>query len=97
MESDRSTIYGLWPDLTLAYANPSWTRFAAENGGEPAISTDWTLGRCLLEAVAEPLRPFFVESYGRSLRESRPWKRAVSWSNECGKTHSTTRRTENLE
>src|SRR6056297_1105353 len=75
-----STIYGLWPDLTLAYANSAWSHFAAQNGGEPAISTDWSLGRCIMEAIAEPLRPFFFENYGRCLRESRPWEHVYDCS-----------------
>ena len=73
LESENDTIYGLWPDLTLAYASPAWTRFAAENDGEPAISTEWGQGRCILDAIAEPLWRFFVENFARSLQESRPW------------------------
>ncbi len=80
LESDGNAIYGLWPDLTLAYVNPAWNRFAAENGGEPAISTQWTLGRCVLEAVTEPLRRYFASNYSRCLRELRPWEHAYECS-----------------
>lgn len=73
-------MYGLWPDLSLAYANGAWSRFAGENGGEPAISTEWNLGRCALDAIAEPLRPFFAENYRRCLRELRPWEHAYECS-----------------
>ncbi|MGN6133451.1 MAG: hypothetical protein ACTHOU_03080, partial [Aureliella sp.] len=63
-ELDRlaATIYGLTPDLKLAYTNPAWHRFALENGGSK-IAPQWGLGRSILEAIAEPLRPFFVENY----------------------------------
>jgi hypothetical protein len=37
LEDATGTVYGLWPDLTLAFMNPAWFRFAAENRGEPAI------------------------------------------------------------
>ena len=80
IQNNRATIYGLWPDLALAYFNSGWTRFAALNGGEPQISAEWPLGRCILDAIAEPLRPFFVENYGRCLREERPWEHAYECS-----------------
>lgn len=79
-EAKNCTTYGLWPDLRLAYANTAWSQFAAENGGEPAISTDWHLGRCVLDAIAEPLRPFFAKNYRRCLRESRPWEHTYECS-----------------
>lgn len=74
LESAGGTVYGLWPDLRLAYMNAAWSRFAAENGGEPAIAQHWGLGRCILEAISEPLRPFFMQNYSRCLEEGRPWE-----------------------
>ncbi len=74
LQNDGGTIYGLWPDLTLAYFNKEWKRFAMLNGGEPQITSEWNLGRCVLEAMAQPLRPFFTDNYGRCLREGRPWE-----------------------
>jgi hypothetical protein len=50
LDQSRDIIYGLWPDLTLAYQNAAWFRFAAENG-EPAISSTWPIGRSVLDAV----------------------------------------------
>ncbi len=80
LENDGGTIYGLWPAFNLAFFNSGWLRFAALNDGEPQISVQWPLGRCVLEAIAEPLRPFFVENYGRCLREGRPWEHAYECS-----------------
>lgn len=74
LEHSRSTVYGVWPDLTLAYLNPSWFIFAAENGGEPAISRQWTLGRSVLDSIAPPIRSFFQSNYERCLAEMRPWE-----------------------
>ena len=82
LENDQGTIYGLWPDLTLAYFNPARFRFAAENGGEPAISQDWRLGRQVLEAIALPLRPFFEQNYRRCLLEDRPWEHFYECSSD---------------
>lgn len=80
-ELDRlaATIYGLTPDLKLAYTNPAWHRFALENGGSK-IAPQWGLGRSILEAIAEPLRPFFVENYRRCLELSRPWEHTYDCS-----------------
>lgn len=40
LHTSEDTIYGLKPDLTLAYFNEGWAQFAKRNGGEPAISRD---------------------------------------------------------
>ena len=72
-ESDE-TVYGLWPDLTFAYFNNGWRRFARDNGGEPAISENWSPGRCVLDAIPEPLKPFFQVNFAKCLRENRPWE-----------------------
>ncbi|MGN6545027.1 MAG: hypothetical protein ACTHK7_08250 [Aureliella sp.] len=74
LEQAGGTIYGLWPELTLAYMNPAWFRFAEENGAPASFATQWGLGRCIVDAIAEPLRPFFIENYGRCLEQSRPWE-----------------------
>lgn len=80
LEQDSGTVFGLWPDLRLAYMNPGWTRFAAENGGEPTVSRNWGLGADVTQAIAEPLRAFFLECYGQCLREDRPWVHAYECS-----------------
>ncbi len=67
LEANPNVVFGLWPDLTLAYLNPAWFRFAGENGGEPAISRDWTLGRNVMDAVAPELQPFYREFFGSQL------------------------------
>ncbi len=74
LHSADETVYVLRPDLQLAYVNLGWMRFAARNGGEPRISLKWSIGRCVLDAIAPILRPFFAENLGKCLREGRPWK-----------------------
>ena len=74
LHSSDDTIYALRPDLTLAYFNEGWSRFAARNSGEPSISLNWSIGRCVQDAIAEPLRLFFAENYAKCLRENRPWE-----------------------
>lgn len=74
LESAGGAIYGLWPDLTLAYMNAAWARFAFENGANADFFNQWGIGRSVLDAIAEPLRPFFIENYRRSLEQMRPWE-----------------------
>jgi hypothetical protein len=80
LQNDGGTIYGLWPDLTLAYVNLGWMRFSSLNGGEPQITSEWTRGRFVLDAIAEPLRPFFAENFERCLRDGRPWEHVYECS-----------------
>lgn len=68
LENHHDPVYGLWPDLRLAYLNPAWFRFAAENTGEPAISTYWNLGASVMEAIAEDLRPFYQNLFEQCLQ-----------------------------
>lgn len=68
-----SLVYGLWPDLRLAYVNGAWARFANENGGAPFLTGEEILGTYVLDSVAPALRPFFCDYYARVLRERRPW------------------------
>jgi hypothetical protein len=63
-----AVVYGLWPDMTLAYLSPSWFSFARENGGEPLISTRWGLGRSIFEAIPKALDRFYRELLTTALR-----------------------------
>jgi len=80
IQQSQDIVYGLWPDLTLAFSNGSWHRFAADNGGEPAISTEWRFGRNILEAISEPLRSFYDLQYRSCLSLERPWEHAYECS-----------------
>ena len=67
-ELDRhpATVFGLWPDARLAYFNEAWCAFAAANGGEPSVRHAWGLGARYLDAIAEPLRPFYADLLART-------------------------------
>ncbi|TDY03862.1 aldo-keto reductase family protein [Thiohalophilus thiocyanatoxydans] len=82
LEQQPGTVYGLWPDLTLAYMNPAWFRFARDNQGEPAISWQWQRGRAVTEALPDVLHPFYVELYLRGLeqQDDRPLEHAYECS-----------------
>jgi hypothetical protein len=67
LDQHASAVYGLWPDLRLAYFNPSWFAFAAANGGEPGISSRWRLGTSISSLPAPPLDDFYRMLFGRCL------------------------------
>lgn len=70
-QSDQ-TIFALRHDLTLAYFNSGWSKFAVENG-EPQICAKWPVGRCILDGMTATLRPFFNMNFAMCLSEQRPW------------------------
>jgi len=67
IESQSDVVYGLTADFRLAYFNSSWFAFAEANDGEPAISTQWGLGRLVIDALPSPLRKFYRELYAAAL------------------------------
>ncbi|MEW6595283.1 MAG: hypothetical protein AB1413_10485 [Thermodesulfobacteriota bacterium] len=92
-ELDRhdSAIYGVRSDFTLAYLNEAWFRFASDNHGEPRISSDWGLGRSLLNAIPTPLQTFYCEAYRRCLLSQKRWDHdyECSSSRQFRKFHQT--------
>lgn len=72
LESDASTIVGVWPDHRLAYTNGAWTRFALANGA-PSLDRDWPLGRNLLEAIPGPLVAFYAAGVHWTMTQRAPW------------------------
>lgn len=73
LETETATIYGLRPDLTLAYVNPGWRRFARENGGEPAINRHWGLGCRVLDAMSRDAAEFYRQRFQQCLASGREW------------------------
>jgi hypothetical protein len=84
IERHPASVYGLWPDLSLAYVNPAWFRFASENNGEPAISTHWSIGSAFMQAIPDPLQAFYTRLFSTSLTEgSRTDSRPMQHEYEC--------------
>jgi hypothetical protein len=73
LANNASSVFGFWPDLTVAYLNNAWFRFAAENGGEPDISTRWGIGARLTEAISPPLDEYYARRFRRCLADAKPW------------------------
>jgi hypothetical protein len=79
LDRDGASIFGLWPDFTLACFNEGWRRFAAENGGVQQIAR-WGLGRSVLDAVSGSLRAFYAAAYRECLNRRSPWEHAYECS-----------------
>lgn len=74
LDQHEGAIYALCTDWRLRYFNDGWSRFARDNGGEPALSARYPLGAPLFEAFTPtPLRTYFEFHYSECLRESRLW------------------------
>ncbi|HBP86331.1 MAG TPA: hypothetical protein PKK23_18580 [Nitrospirales bacterium] len=83
IETHSAPVYGLWKDLTLAYFNPAWFTFAKENHGEPAISSEWKLGRNVLESVTRHLKAFYADFFQACLEDGRNQSRPYQLVYEC--------------
>jgi len=81
LEAAQSTVYGIWPDFTLAYCNPVWFRFATEEHGEPQMSQRWTLGTSILDAMLPDIADIYAGLYARCLREQKVWQHDYECSN----------------
>lgn len=80
LQESQDVVYGLWPDLSLAFANAAWARFAEDNGGEPAISKRWGPGSRILDAIPQPLKAFYESHFRACLSLERPWEHVYECS-----------------
>lgn len=79
LRAHAGAIYGIWPDFRLAYLNPGWFRFAADNNGEPEISRRWDLGVSMLDALPPETQAFYKARYRDCLESGNTW----SYEYEC--------------
>ncbi len=82
IEDHSGSVYGLWPDLTLAYLSPSWFAFSQQNDGHPAIADDWGVGRSVLDAIPQVLSEFYAKLYADALTHN-PALRPATHTYEC--------------
>lgn len=73
LRDSPDSVVGAWPDLSIAYFNPAWVRFAWDNGGDGKFTEQWALGRDLLDAVPEVLRAHYRAAYEQCLETGEPW------------------------
>ena len=73
LASYAGAVYGLWPDLRLAFMNEAWFRFARANGAPDDFDRRWGLGSSLSDAIPPALREAYVERLESCLATGRPW------------------------
>lgn len=72
LDGHDQSVVGIRPGGEIAYVNPAYFRFAAENGGE-RVPIDWSVGANLFEAIRGPQRPFYVDHLAACLASEEPW------------------------
>lgn len=82
LEQEKGSVYAIDSRLRIIYQNPAWFIFAAENGGEPAISSRFRLGCSLGDAIQGPLHEFYVRHYLAALHSKQSWKHDYECSSE---------------
>ncbi len=92
-ELDRhpGAIFGVWSDSRIAYVNPAWHQFAAENGGAATIATSWGLGSRYLDAIPAVIRPVYEHLLATALSHGLETMHPVTHEYEC--SDATTYRT----
>ena len=73
VETDPAVTYVLDPQLTIAYCNLSWNRFALENGA-PQIVREKIIGLPVLNVIADTLRGFYRNAYAGVQGTKQPWE-----------------------
>jgi hypothetical protein len=71
--------YVLDSDLRLIYCNPAWDKFARENGA-PGLTAASAVGKSLLQAIPEVLRPAYSEAFADVQRTGNVWERSYECS-----------------
>jgi hypothetical protein len=84
LDDDPNAVFALNADLSLAYVNPAWFRFAQENGGEPAISERFTIGTPVEAGIHGPLKPYYLARFQAALHSGVPWRQTY----ECSSTET---------
>ena len=82
LDGNLASVVGLWRDGRLAYINQAWSRFAEDNGGQPAIDAAWGLGVNYFDAIPAVLRPFYDQLFA-SLPYSTEHLHPIAHTYEC--------------
>lgn len=72
LEREEGAVFGLTPDLRLAWFSGGWEAFARANRGRDVLQ-DYPLGRCVLDCVPDPLQPWYQAGYDKALQSATPW------------------------
>jgi hypothetical protein len=72
LEENASVVYIVGPELDIAYCNPAWDAFAAQNGGKH-LERRLAMGRSCLPMRPEFLRTFYELAFKNVTDTQKPW------------------------
>ena len=73
VETQKSVIYILTPDLRIAYCNAYWDEFAKANAGA-SMQRSQVRGTSVSEVTPGFLKPFYEEAFGRVQKVHIQWE-----------------------
>lgn len=73
LEETDDVVCQIDESFVIRWVNPAWSRFAAANGGEPAISARWSVGSSLLRAITGPQHAFYRDQLRRCMAQGARW------------------------
>jgi len=59
LNNHQGSVYGLDSQFNISYLNPSWFKFAEENGNNLFDINNWSLGRCLFDSIPAEMESFY--------------------------------------
>jgi|AntRauTorcE11897_2_1112592.scaffolds.fasta_scaffold30236_2 hypothetical protein len=66
LDGHPESVFAIDRDGALVYVNAGWHRFAMNNGGQPDIGDNWSLGANYFDAIGPPLESFYRDLVGRA-------------------------------
>ena len=73
VESHKSVIYILEPELHIVYCNAHWDEFALANGGYK-LQRALINGVCVLDVIPDPLKSFYRDGFHQVRETSHSWE-----------------------
>lgn len=73
LEENASVVYIVGRDFSIAYCNPAWDTFAAQNGGKN-LERGQVSGRSCLPAMPDFLRTFYEFAFENVSDTQKPWE-----------------------
>ena len=71
LNSHPSSVYGLDSMLNISYLNPAWFKFSAVNGNDIFDSSEWLLGKNILDSIPDVLKEFYKDLFESTLEKDK--------------------------
>jgi len=74
LDKSKDIIYALSKKLNIIYFNPSWLKFAIENGADLDAIKKYTIDTPISKAIPNIFRKFYLEKFKESLATGKVWR-----------------------